>query len=408
MNINPILMIICDGLPDRPVPVLNDLTPLQHVYTPNMDLIARSGSCGCIHVIDRGIPPGSDTAHLALFGYDPLKIYTGRGPFEALGIGMDVRPGDVVFRCNFATVDDALIVKDRRAGRIKKGTTDLAKSLNMNIDDVEIIFKEGTEHRAALILRGKSLSPMVSDPDPHEIGVKVEMARPLEPGAAKTAKILNKFMENAHRILKEHPVNAERKERGLPEANFILPRGAGRMPSLKTLSDKYGLRCAYIAGVMLIKGICKVLGMEEIKVEGATGGIDADFNAKIMKALEVMSRYDITVVHIKAPDIASHDKNLELKCEIIKRIDESLSYIPEKLPSEGWLVLTADHTTPISVGEHTGDPVPLAISGPDMRRDNVNTYEEISAAKGLIGHIYGRNLLPMMLNYTNKLKKFGA
>jgi 2,3-bisphosphoglycerate-independent phosphoglycerate mutase len=183
------LLIICDGMGDRPLRELGGKTPLQYAQSPNFDWFAENGICGIMDTIAPGVPPGSDTAHLALLGHDPYKVYTGRGPFEAFGIGMDVKPGDVVLRGNFATVDNELNIVDRRAGRIKEGTKEIAESLNkIEIKGVELIFKEGTEHRAALLIRGEGLSPNVDNTDPHRAGCCPLEAKALSPDAQKTRK----------------------------------------------------------------------------------------------------------------------------------------------------------------------------------------------------------------------------
>jgi 2,3-bisphosphoglycerate-independent phosphoglycerate mutase len=167
------LLVVCDGMADRPIKELGGKTPLEKANTPNLDSIAKNGVSGIVDTIAPGIRPGSDTAHLAILGYDPLKNYTGRGPFEAAGVGIEVQPGDIALRCNFATVDENEVVLDRRAGRIGEGTEELAQAINdLKIPGVEIKFKESTKHRGALVLRGEGLSHQVSDSDPHREGVK--------------------------------------------------------------------------------------------------------------------------------------------------------------------------------------------------------------------------------------------
>ena len=174
------VLIILDGVGDRANPQLDYKTPLQYAKTPNLDRIAKKSVVGLMDPIAPGIRAGSDTSHLNILGYDPYKVYTGRGPFEAAGLDMDLEPGDIAFRCNFATVDENLVVVDRRAGRIKEGTEELLKEIDgMVIEDVKIFVKPGVEHRAALVLRGPGLSPEVSDVDPHDIGVKIHEAKPL-------------------------------------------------------------------------------------------------------------------------------------------------------------------------------------------------------------------------------------
>jgi len=190
-----ILIIIMDGLGDRAVKSLDYRTPLQCARKPNLDWFSVNGTSGIMDVIAPGVRPGSDTSHLALLGYDPYKVYTGRGPFEAAGVGLVGKAGDVAFRCNFATVDDGLNVIDRRAGRIQEpDTTELAKAVNgMKLGDITAVVKEATEHRAVLMLTGKGLSPYVSDADPHAIA-KIGRSEPLCPEAAPTAYAVNEFV----------------------------------------------------------------------------------------------------------------------------------------------------------------------------------------------------------------------
>ncbi|MFQ5838886.1 MAG: 2,3-bisphosphoglycerate-independent phosphoglycerate mutase [Thermoplasmata archaeon] len=404
-----VLLIVCDGLGDRPVKQLGDLTPLQAARKDNMDWFASHGTCGLLDLIAPGIRPGSDTAHLALFGYDPFEVYTGRGPFEAAGVGLEVKGGDVALRCNFATVDDTMKVVDRRAGRIKEGTRELAAALaGIEIDGVEIFFKEGTEHRAALLLRGPNLDSRITDGDPHEVGMAVSEVEATVPEAEKTARVVNEFMRRAAELLAKHPVNLSRKERGLPQANAILPRGAGKFPDIPLVSQKWGLSFGAIAGVALIKGICRSVGMDLLEVKGATGGLDTDVRAKVVAAVKALDEYDVVVVNIKAPDVAAHDGEAREKARAVERIDDSLGLLRTQL-KEDWIVaLTADHSTPCVTGDHSADPVPLLVFGDGVRRDGVETFDEIAAAGGALGRLRGKDLMPLLLDLANRSKKFGA
>ncbi len=374
-----------------------------------MNWFAERGACGLVDLISPGIRPGSDTAHLALFGYDPLQVYTGRGPFEAAGVGMDVKGGDVALRCNFATVDEGMRVKDRRAGRIKEGTEDLAKALDgMGIEGVELRFKEGTEHRAALLLRGQGIDPRVTDGDPHEVGAAIREVKPLVPEAEKTARIINEFMKRSIGVLEDHPVNASRKRHGLPPANAILPRGAGRFPTVQLIGDKWNARFAAIAGVALIKGICRSVGMDLVDVKGATGGMDTDIEAKILAAMRALESHDVVVVNIKAPDVAAHDQKPELKRDVVERIDASFAQLREGVDDDWVVAVTADHSTPCETGDHSADPVPLLVYGEGVRRDEVVAYDEIAVARGGLGRIRGVDLMPLLLDLANRSVKFGA
>ncbi len=401
------VLIILDGVGDRANKELRYKTPLQYANTPNLDRIARESIIGLMDPIAPGIRAGSDTSHLNLLGYDPYRYYTGRGPFEAAGLDMEVKPGDIAFRCNFATVNDDLIVIDRRAGRIKGGTRELVSELNgLKIEDVEFLVKEGVEHRAAMIMRGSNLSPYVSDVDPHETGKKIHRARALKPEAEKTAKLLNEFVMKSYEILKNHPINVERKKKGLKPANILLPRGAGMAPHLESFEKKYGFKAACVVGIPLIRGICRLAGIKPIDVKGATGGYDTDMVAKMDAVLRALEEYDFVLVNIKAPDIAGHDMNPEKKVEVIERIDDAVGHLFSNLPEDVVLVITADHSTPCTVGDHSGDPVPIMIHSSDSRREGYE-FNEISAAKGSL-RIKGSELMDIILNMTNRAEKFGA
>jgi len=409
MKAEKLLMLILDGMPDRPVPEIGMKTPLQAARKPGFDRIVTEGAGGIMDVIGTGIVPGSDTAHLALFGYDPFRCYSGRGPFEAAGVGIECAPGDVAFRCNFATVDDKMKVIDRRAGRIKEGTSELAKSISgMKIDGIEVIFREATEHRAVLVLRGKGLDPRVSDVDPHEENSRILTSKPLSPEAVVTADVVNKFVQEAYRTLMKNPVNLERASKGLPVANMVLPRGAGTLRELQGFRERFGLKPAGIAGVSLIKGVFRILGFDTIDVKGATGGLDTDIDAKMHAALKNLTTHDLVAVNIKAPDIAGHDGNCAQKIEIIERIDASLQTVLKELPEEALIAVLSDHSTPVSLRNHSADPVCIAIRGKGVRIDGVNSFDEVSCSQGVLRGMRGKDLIGYILGIMGRAEKFGA
>jgi 2,3-bisphosphoglycerate-independent phosphoglycerate mutase len=404
-----ILVLICDGLGDRPVGALRGASPLERAIRPNMNHFAGKGACGIVDIIAPGVRPGSDTAHLAILGFDPYKVYTGRGPFEAMGVGMEVRPGDVAFRCNFSTVNDKMEILDRRAGRIKEGTSELARALdNWEFEGVKVYFREGTEHRGVLLLRAQGLSPLVSDPDPHEEGIRPHECVPRAPEAALTARVVNAFVKRSYEMLREHPVNRERVKAGLKPANIILPRGAGIMPHLPSFQERFGMKCAAIAGVALVKGICRVTGMELLEVDGATGGLDTDMDAKMEAALKALDGHDMVLVNIKAADLCGHDGDYKMKVDVAGRIDKALGLLRKDFPEDVHFALTADHSTPVCAKDHTGDPVPLAIYGRHVRTDRVKTFGERACAGGGLGRLRGTDLLPILLDLSGRTEKFGA
>lgn len=411
-----IIILVGDGMGDRPLKELGYKTPLEEASTPNMDEVAKHGICGIMDPIAPGVRPGSAPSHLAILGYDPYTYYTGRGPFEAAGMGIRIEPEDVAFRCNFATVNEEMSIVDRRAGRDTEGLDRLSAPLNdLRINSapkVRVEFRNATAHRAVLILRGSRLSSNVSDTDPEEINVHPLESRPLDgtPASALTAQIVNEFVQSSHDLLSSHEVNRNRVAAGKMPANYVLVRGAGHPPNMHPLSEMYGLDAsACIAEVSLIKGVAFYAGMKIIDAPGSTAGLDSDVRSMGRKALEALPKNDLVLVNVKGPDVAGHDGNIEGKIEIIEKIDEMVGNIWDEVnKEETCLVLTADHSTPIEVKDHSGDPVPLVIAGPMVRVDDVNSFGERSVAKGGLGRMRGVDLMPILLDLIGTTKKFGA
>ena len=398
-------MIICDGVADRPVPELNNRTPLQVARRPNMNELAKRGISGLMYTIAPGVAPGSDTAHLALLGYDPFKVYTGRGPFEAAGAGIRLKPGDIAFRVNYSTVNDNLIIRDRRAGRIRDTRELEAAIKRVKLPGVHPIFKSTISHRAALVLRGKGLSHKVTNSDHYHEGVKVRRIKPLAREATKTAKLLNEFTNKTHKVLQNHPFNKKREKEGLLPANYLLLRGPGVVPRLPSLKERFDLNGACVAAAALVKGVCCLAGMTIINVPEATGTINTDLDAKRLTAVRALEDHDFVLLHIKGFDEVSHDGDYAAKVRFIERADGLIGQLGD---AADYIVLTADHATPVTVREHTGDSVPVAITGPGVRSDEILTYDEYAAADGRLGRIRGNDLLPTLVDLMGKGKKFGA
>lgn len=405
--------MVADGLGGRPTDC-EGKTCLEVARTPNLDKLAHRGVTGLLDPVSPGVRPGSDVAHLSLFGYDPFKEYPGRGVFEAAGVGLEVEPGDVCFRTNFATVDDSLVVQDRRAGRINSGQTELEAALSQlkssRHPEIEILFKTSTEHRGALILRGPDLSPNVTESDPHAEGEKVLEVEALFSTLEehRTAEILNEIIRQSYEILKDHPINRAREQNGKLAANILLPRGASIMPRLATLGSKYDISGTVIAGGALYIGIGKIVGLEHLPVEGATGGLDSNLLNKVKAAIDELNGKDLVFVHMKGPDSAGHDRNPTAKIEFIEKIDEAMKYLAENLAWDSThLAFTGDHCTPPAYGDHTGEPVPLLFAGPNVLPDDVSTFCEGSVQRGGLGRVSG-NVIPQLASYCNWLHKFGS
>ncbi|OGK56755.1 hypothetical protein A3J15_02345 [Candidatus Roizmanbacteria bacterium RIFCSPLOWO2_02_FULL_38_10] len=405
-----IIFIVFDGLGDRPIPALNNLTPLEAAQTPNLDALAKIGINGLIHTIERSIRPGSDVAHLSLFGYDPRKYYRGRGPFEAAGIGMILKPGDIAFRGNVSTQNEKGIIIDRRAGRIDS-VENLAKSINnLKIDDVTVHAKAGVGHRIAIVLRGLNLSDEITDTDPHHLNSTILNSRPKNDTkqAKKTADIVNQLTQKVNQIFAIHPVNENRRRNKLPEANCLLLRGAGIMTDFPPFKEKYGFNACCIAGGGLYKGIARILGMDIIEVKGATGKPKTNPKSKIQSLIENFDNYDFFFIHFKGADTCAEDGDYLGKKEYLEYVDKELSPVVKYVyKNQALCIVTGDHSTSSRLKSHTADEVPVLVAGLDVRVDDVFKMGERSAQRGGLGHIDGRHLMRYIDNIVGKEPLYG-
>ena len=407
--VNKTIFLVFDGLGDRPIKDFGYKTPLEYANTPNLDKLASQSLCGVSNALGRGIRPGSDVSHLAIFGYPMEKYYTGRGPIEVAGLGIKLQEGDVAFRGNFGTVDENWNILDRRAGRIRNVDV-FSKAIDgMEIEGVKIIVKSGTAHRAGVVLRGKGLSANITDADPHEEGkpIMTVKAKDDSPEAKFTAEIINKFMKRSYEILSELDENKTRKANNQFPANFLLLRGAGMYPTMPTFEEKYGLKACCIAGGGLYKGIGAFLGMDLIDVEGATALPDSNIKNKFIKAKEALNKYDFVFVHVKATDSLAEDGNYIGKKEFIERCDKAIEEFLN-LDDNVLLVITADHSTACELKAHSAEPVPLMFCSKHVRIDNVNEFSEKAFALGGLGHVVGSDIMPEVLNIMGKLHLIGA
>jgi 2,3-bisphosphoglycerate-independent phosphoglycerate mutase len=387
------LILVCDGMADLKSKEHNNQTPLEFANTPNFDLLANNGINGIMQPVKKGTYPGSDVSHLSLLGYDPEKYYPNRGPLEALGAGINLEEGDLALRTNFGTVDENLIVKDRRAGRIKEGLEELEEALNSIELPVEYTFHHTIDHRGALVL--KNCSGKVSDSDPHKVGEKVLEFKPLD-GSEETAKILTEYSEKAHKILSELPLNKKRSEEGKLPANYLLMRGAGTFQKVPSFKERYNLSGACIAEVALVKGVGKYLDMEVIEVPGSTGNEFTPIDKIFEHAISALEKHDFVLVNVKGADNFGHDGNFEGKANMIEKIDSHLEILIENCKDKV-LVITADHATPVSHKDHSEDIVPLCINGPGVEADEVQKLGENFCSTGKLGKVAGLDLMEILI-----------
>lgn len=406
MTASKILLLIIDGVGDRPCACLGNKTPLQAAFLPNLDRLAAEGICGIMDPVAPGIRAGSDTSHLSLLGYPPQKYYTGRGPLEAAGCGIKMEPGMIGFRANYATVDDNGLVVDRRAGRISD-TAEISAAVKNGVDlskyGVKIEFAPGTGHRAALSLKGKGLSAAVSTNDPKKDGVAPKIIVPEDDSkeAKFTAEICNEFVRQATAILKNHPVNLERKVRGEMPANSVLIRGAGEMGVYEPFEQKHELTGSVVAAAALIAGIGSSVGLERIPVFPTT-----PLDEQVKLVCDELKKKDFVLFNVKNADEFGHDGKAVEKKEFLEKFDKTI--LPFFAIPELMIAVCGDHSTPCSIKDHSADPVPLLFHGDGTRIDNVTKYDEISCAAGGMCRISGGDLMPILLDLIDKTHKYGA
>ncbi len=409
------ILIVGDGMADRPLQELDFKTPLEAANPRFMDKLVSLGASGLLDPIAPGIAPGSDAANLTLLGYDPWLVCGGRGPFEAAGAGLELKRGDLAFRCNFATVDEGLCLVDERAGRIGVEAKTLAEAiaqvkLEVN-SDVEVHFKQTLGFKAALVLRGDKLSPKVTYTLP-KTGCPTTAIRPLDGSieAKHTANALNEFIKLTHDTLNSHPVNIKRKSNGQKPANAVLPWSGSKQPEMTPFQEKYGLKATCVAAASLIKGIGKFSRMNVPDVPGATGELDTDTLAKADAALSALAAgSDFVYVHVEAADEASHDGNIKGKIAIIQKIDAMVGRILAGVDlAETCMILVPDHATSCKSRAHTGDAVPVCFAGGEVISDGVTVYSERSVYKGGLSRINGKDVMPMALNYMGKPQKISG
>ncbi len=379
------IVVLGDGMADEPVNSLGGMTPLEYAKTPAMDSIAPKSEIGLAHTIPDGMKPGSDTANLAVLGYDPEKYYTGRSPLEALSIGVPLKDTDIAIRCNIVTLsDDSLPYKEKTIidhSSSEISTEDAAvlmeavqKELNSDIYK----FYVGTSYRHLTIWDNGEVAELTP---PHDV-----LGRVIGEYLPDNQK-LREMMEKSYDILNSHPLNTERAKKGLNKANSIWFWGAGTRPALDLFEGKYGKKGAMISAVDLLKGIAEGTGMYNINVPGADGTLETNWEGKAQAAVKALleDNYDFVYIHMEAPDEMGHQGSLERKIKAIEYLDSRvLDTILKKMDASGEdyrVLVMPDHPTPVSCRTHTSDPVPYMLYDSTVNKNTGLLYNEKDAAK---------------------------
>ncbi len=387
-NERKICLIVIDGLGGLP---LNNKTELETAYTPNLDHLTSKSTLGLSIPIDLGITPGSGPAHLALFGYDPIKYQIGRGVLEALGVGLEVGPDDLCVRANFATIQNGIII-DRRAGRIttekNQQLCEILSDRIKEINNTEIIIKAGKEHRFVVVFRGKNLSAQVTESDPQKENRPPYRIKPLTEQATKTAQIVNEFIDQVAQIINNEP-----------HANYLLLRGFAQLPNLTPMSELYKIKPAAIATYPMYKGIARLVGMDILACQET-------WQDELDALHQHFSDYNFFYLHFKEVDMKGEDGDFAGKVKLIEQFDNLLLQIISL--NFDVLAITSDHSTPALLKGHSWHPNPFLLYSPFGRPDYINKFSEKNCAQGSLGQFYQTQVMSLLLAHSLKLKKYGA
>ena len=377
------IVLVCDGMSDYPVKELGERTPLEAARTPNMDFIARHGRLGRAKTIPSGFVPGSDVAQMSIFGYDPKKYYTGRGPLEAANLGVELDENDIAFRCNLITASGETL-RDYSAGHISsKEAGILIRFIDQTLGTEKIKFYPGISYRHLMVIkRGaeEELHKTQCRP-PHDVtGQNILKNFPRGEGA----ELLINLMQESRKILEKHEINLVRLDLKENPANMIWLWGQGKRPNMDKFSEKYGLTGSVISAVDLIKGLGKLLGLKVINVEGATGYYDTNYEGKAQAALRALKNQDFVFVHLEAADEAGHNGDLREKITAIERFDQLIvgKILEEFKDKKNFRILVLpDHATPVALKTHAADPVPFGIFGQGIIAKGFLNFSEKEAEK---------------------------
>lgn len=388
-----IVLLVLDGLGDLPNPEYDNKTPLEYAKTLNLDKLVKESVLGRIIPILPGITPGSGPAHLGLFGYDPLKNEIGRGVLEAIGLGIDLKSNEIAARSNFASINDDLIVTDRRAGRIEDSKGDMlceALSTIKEIDGIKIKIKPGKEHRFVTVFSSedKEIGSSLSDTDPQKNGMTILKSVGRNDSSQYLAEVVNKFTEKSLELLKnQYP------------ANGILLRGFSSKPKIMSIDNKYKLSAAAIAEYPMYRGLASLLGFKLMPLADSIEGL---FNCY----LENKNKYDFFFIHVKGTDKSGEDGDFIAKVKCIEEVDRQIHKLVSAKADV--ICITGDHSTPALMGAHSWHPVPLLINGKYCGADRTSRFTENECIMGGVGTIESKYLMGLLLANAGKMKKFGA
>ncbi|MGH4123756.1 MAG: cofactor-independent phosphoglycerate mutase [Clostridium sp.] len=380
------IVVLGDGMADYPVKELNNKTPIQYARTPAIDYMAKHGIVGMVKTVPEGMPPGSDTANMGVFGYDPFVYYSGRSPFEAASMGVNMLDTDITFRCNLVTVSEGepyveKIMLDHSAGEITtEESAELISALSEYLSTEAIKFYPGIGYRHLMIWDNGPFDWNLTPP--HDIlGKKVKDYMP----KGLNSEVIEEMIKKSSQFLSQHDINKKRVAKGLNPANSIWIWGEGKKPLLSNFYEKYNLKGSVISAVDLIKGIGLCAGLDIIDVEGATGNINTNYIGKAKAAMaELAKGNDFVYIHVEAPDECGHRCEVENKYKAIEYIDNQIvKVISEEMKELGEdykMIILPDHPTPLALRTHTSDPVPFLIYQSNDEKDNPNgCYDEIGA-----------------------------
>mgnify|MGYP002508284332 FL=1 len=396
------VLILGDGMADRPIPELSGKTPLEYAKTPMLDALAKKSEVGLVHTIPEGMSPGSDTANMSVCGYDPKIYYTGRSPLEALSIGVDMKDTDVAIRTNVVTVsDDDLPYEEKTIIDHSSSEIDtedaavLIEAVQKELGNEMFQYYVGTSYRHLLIWDKGSVVELTP---PHDIlGKTIGEYLPKE-------SLLLEMQKKSYEILNNHPINVARAAAGLNKANSIWFWGAGTKPILTSFEEKTGKKGAMISAVDLLKGIAVGAGMDNKIVEGANGQLHTNYEGKAQAAVDALTKegYDFAYIHVEAPDEMGHQGSVERKVQAIEYLDERIiRYVKEAMDQSGEdyrMLILPDHPTPIEVRTHTSEPVPYLLYDSTELQDNDWQYSEKCAAEGGIYHPQGHELIDYLFS----------